>query len=265
MDWSHAFGPAQPLSYFVERLAYLPRHSWLYVANDADRIDVRTPCCPCLVNTGDLSDEEADDLDLYASTIGLKTLLCPDQLEEIIENLRQQHARFTDEDLSAAIDYYWKHDAFIDLSTRAVLQAVLPYHMYYDGNAARLYQLNDGRFQIIDKGALTPLMIGYRYALIEAPLASYLLSLNVSGVSFRPAVIWDRRKDQEHHSHRNMILDQRFEPARIGDLDLAGKRILRMGEEYLLISPELKERLESSPFKYLKFSKGLRGFAGNDT
>src|SRR5262245_50785001 len=100
--------------------------------------------------------------------------------------------------------------------------------MYCEGNTARLYQLSDGRFQIVDKGAVTPLMVGYGYALLEAPLASYLQSLNVSGVSFRPAVIWDRRKDQEYHSHQNMIVDQRFERGRISELDLDGKRILRM-------------------------------------
>jgi hypothetical protein len=38
------------------------------------------------------------------------------QLEDVVENLRQQRPTFSSSDVVAAIDFYWKNDAFIDLS-----------------------------------------------------------------------------------------------------------------------------------------------------
>ncbi len=43
-----------------------------------------------------------------------------DQIEEIRANLGLQCSSFSPEQFIAAIDFYWKHDAFIDLSTNVV-------------------------------------------------------------------------------------------------------------------------------------------------
>jgi len=124
------------------------------------------------------------------------------------------------------------------------------------GNHA-LYPLSDGRFGVrrIEKAA--SLMHGYRYVLVDKSLATYLRALNVSGTSFRPAVIWDRSTGLDHHSHEQMIFDQRFTWGQmICSLRLGGKRILTVNDEFLFVSRELKEALENSPFAgNLWFSK----------
>lgn len=38
-----------------------------------------------------------------------------------------------------------------------------------------------------------------------------------------------------------------------------------MGGAFLFVSPLLKQRLEASPFKYLRFTEGLSEFAGQET
>jgi hypothetical protein len=46
-----------------------------------------------------------------------------------------------------------------------------PYHMSCVEQHALLYQLPDGRFQILDKRGLAPMMTGYDYVLVEQALA----------------------------------------------------------------------------------------------
>ncbi len=131
-------------------------------------------------------------------------------------------------------------------------------------SSARLYQLNDGRFQIVESGAITPFMHGFRYALVEAPLAEFIKSLGVERVTFEPAVIFDRGENKEYRSHFTMRVGQFFVPSEIRDLNLDVDRILTMGEEYIFISPSLKEKLGNRPFLCIEFSEGLNGFAGSD-
>jgi tetratricopeptide (TPR) repeat protein len=138
-------------------------------------------------------------------------------------------------------------------TTLRLWPARLLYEMSSNRYGVRLHALSDGRYGTIGTvGDVTPLMVGSRYALVEKPLATYLRALNVSGISFRPAVIWDQRMDLEHHSHEQMIVD----PCSMWDLigDPGGKRILTMDDGLLLVSPELKEELENSSFKYLWFT-----------
>ena len=52
-------------------------------------------------------------------------------------------------------------------------------------------------------------------------------------------------------------------PFQLLDLPLDGLRLLTMNDQYYFVSPELKAKLEVSPFQYLRFTEGLRGFAGS--
>jgi len=63
-----------------------------------------------------MSEKEIEEFEASVGRAGLKCFLSPGQLEEIIKNLRHQTLEFTPEQLGAALDYYWRHDAFIDLS-----------------------------------------------------------------------------------------------------------------------------------------------------
>jgi hypothetical protein len=113
------FREAKPLGYFIEHLAELPRWSWLYIAATEPDITLDTVCHPTATDSRDMSEAEIQEFEVYAERIGLRSFFYRDQLRDIIENLRQQRSDFTPQQLAAAIDFYWRHDAFIDLSTQA--------------------------------------------------------------------------------------------------------------------------------------------------
>ncbi len=136
-----------------------------------------------------------------------------------------------------------------------------PYYVETEENSVGLYQLKDGRFQLVQAGKLGPFMCGYKYLLVEMELADYLQSLNVARATFKDVVIWDRSKDEEYHSHKKVIISQHFSSDEINDINLDGNRILMMDNQYVFVSPSLKEKLEIPEFGYLRFSEGLSKFA----
>jgi hypothetical protein len=113
------FREAQPLGYFIEHLAELPPWVWLYIAADESSISLATVCHATATDSRNMSEEEIQELELSAESDGLLLFLSRGQLQDIVENLSQQRRGFTSQQLTAAIDFYWKHDAFIDLSTHA--------------------------------------------------------------------------------------------------------------------------------------------------
>lgn len=66
---------------------------------------------------------------------------------------------------------------------------------------ARLYELADGRFQLIEHALVSPFMAGYRYLLVEQPLAIFLSELGLERVRHEPAVLFNRTTGEEHHTH----------------------------------------------------------------
>lgn len=114
MDWSNAFKEPIPLRSVMDALGSLP-DQWLYVAAATRAIELATPCYCLSIDTNKLSPEEQDEMDACPEAIGLKSFLCVSQLEDIAQNLRLQVPQFSDQDLVQAIDYYWRHDAFINL------------------------------------------------------------------------------------------------------------------------------------------------------
>lgn len=110
------FHDAKRLGAFVEHLAELPRWAWLYISNTETKITLDTLCLLTVTDSRDMSEEEIQEFEDWAEREGLRLFFCRDQLEDIIENLRQQSAGFTPQQLAAAIDFYWRRDAFIDLS-----------------------------------------------------------------------------------------------------------------------------------------------------
>jgi len=112
------FGEAKPLRHFIDHLAELPRWSGLYISADEACISLDTACHPETRDSHDMSEEEIQEVETFADRIGLRLFFNRDQLEDIVANLRQQRSDFTAEELAAAIDFFWQHDAFIDLSRR---------------------------------------------------------------------------------------------------------------------------------------------------
>jgi hypothetical protein len=107
------FDEAKRLGFFVGNLSVLPDHAWLYISTSAAEVTLDTLCLPTITPSRDMTDEECELLEKSASTAGLKCFLCRAQLEDVVSNLREQCPRFTEADLSIAINHYWKNDAFI--------------------------------------------------------------------------------------------------------------------------------------------------------
>lgn len=140
----------------------------------------------------------------------------------------------------------------------------LPYCISYQGLSALLYQLPDRRFQIVDAGRIVPLMIGYEYVLVEQPFADYLADLDLPRLKIIDALIYEPRQKREIRTYRQLQIGQQFSSEMIRDVDISGERLMVMDGRYVFVSPLLKERLESSPFNYIRFTEGLSGFAGGE-
>ncbi|CAN7155529.1 hypothetical protein [Polaromonas sp. LjRoot131] len=129
--------------------------------------------------------------------------------------------------------------------------------------AVRLYELGDGRFQLIEQGPIAPLMSGYRYLIVERALALFLDQLGLERARQEPAVLFNRATGEEMRTHVRLHISQFLTQNMLADLPLEGLRLLTFNDEYYFASPELKACLEASPFGYLQFSEGFSGFAGN--
>lgn len=140
---------------------------------------------------------------------------------------------------------------------------MLPYHLQSAEYGVGLYQLKDGRFRLTQAGPITPLMCGIDYVLAERELADFLQSLDLPGVNYRDAIIWDGKSDRNHTTHRQLLIGQHFSHGQINDLDLAGERMLLMSNQHVFVSPSLKNTLEKTGFGYLSFSEGLSDFFGH--
>ena len=138
----------------------------------------------------------------------------------------------------------------------------LPYYLSCSESGVNLYQLNDGRFQMITQGKIAPMMIGYGYALVEKEFAEYLEQLDLPRLDVVEAVIFDPKDKVEIRTHRQLLVGQHFSADTISDIDLDGERLLVMDNSDIFISSQLKKRLEEADFTYLRFSEGLSEFTG---
>lgn len=115
MDFSNAFTESRPLGFFLGERGAFP-DQWLYIPREISKIDLSTPCYILAIDPHELSPEEQDELDEYLKSVGLSCFLTFTDLEQVAENLRQQRRNASDLDFLGAIDYYWRHDAFICLT-----------------------------------------------------------------------------------------------------------------------------------------------------
>ena len=126
-------------------------------------------------------------------------------------------------------------------------------------NKANLYQLNDGRYQLTTDEPVEPIMVGQKYILLQNKVAEVVQNLEVERVSFEPATIWNRKTDTEYPDYQKMSVHRHFTAAEINDIDLDGKQFLVMDNQYVFVTPELKNALETTRLN-LKFNKGFSNF-----
>jgi hypothetical protein len=102
------FRQVKRLKCFLEEKAQ--HYQWLFISVMIEELTLDTLCLALR--------EDFDGFDEYAEQLesgGLRGFLSSAQLEEIVENLRQQMSDYTNSELIAAVKYYWQNDAFIDL------------------------------------------------------------------------------------------------------------------------------------------------------
>lgn len=116
MDTETHFSQPRSLQSFLEELGELPSWMWLYVSEDEERITLSSLCLSTLQDSRELSDEEHDERESAAGKAGIVSFFCRDQLEDIIGNLQAQRSDFSDDQLEKAIQYYWDHDAYIQMA-----------------------------------------------------------------------------------------------------------------------------------------------------
>jgi hypothetical protein len=58
-----------------------------------------------------------------------------------------------------------------------------PYYVEIS-NQADLYQLNDGRFQLVKQGPLDSTMVGFKYIVLKSIIADLLKKLELSALSW---------------------------------------------------------------------------------
>ena len=103
------------MAYFVDHLDALPPSGWHYIRADADEITLATACYPVEVESREVSEDEMVAFEAAWEGAGFKSFLCDGQIREIIGNLEEQRAAHSRADLERAIDFYWRHDAFLEL------------------------------------------------------------------------------------------------------------------------------------------------------
>jgi hypothetical protein len=115
MEIVEHFGPSIPLREVLARLGELPEQ-WLHIPLGLSVVDTSTPCTPRTTDSRHMSEEESDALDSALSSFGLQLFLTPSDLVQIAENLRQQCSSYSPDQLIAAVNHYWTHDAFIEVT-----------------------------------------------------------------------------------------------------------------------------------------------------
>jgi len=135
-----------------------------------------------------------------------------------------------------------------------------PYHINIEDKSAELYKLNDGRFQVTKNGEFGQLLVGTNYVLAEKEFAEYLQALDIQRVSYKQAIIWNRRANEEYKNHMELIISHHFNSSDIHDINTEGNQFLIMNNSYLFVSQKLKQELEKSKYKFT-YTEGLNHFA----
>jgi hypothetical protein len=78
-------------------------------------LDLGIECFPSDFDSQQASEEQTEEFEVSVAAAGFKPFFCREQLEGILENLRLQRRDPGRTELARAIDYYWKHDAFLAL------------------------------------------------------------------------------------------------------------------------------------------------------
>jgi hypothetical protein len=102
------FRDLKRLGSVLDHIESLPKGSCLYISSGIEEVDASTLCLPIA-----LDKEDPKDVEWFLKGDALQEFLFATDLEDVIENLRLQQGTYSEAELIAAVNYYWKNDAFI--------------------------------------------------------------------------------------------------------------------------------------------------------
>lgn len=138
---------------------------------------------------------------------------------------------------------------------------MLPHCLTCIAPADDLYELRDGRYQLLSGGTVAPLMTGYRYVLADQEFLENISQAEAEGFATEPAIILNRGKNLEIDTHSKLTIFHNFSSDSINDLDLDGDRLILMDRTYLFCTPSLATNLVELDIPWLNISPGLSRFA----
>jgi hypothetical protein len=103
--------PLRTLREIMLSLHTLRHGDWVMIPQNTKGITLDLPCRTVFLD--DYLDEEIEN---YCTSQQVRAFFYSGQLEDIRGNLAAQRANYSDADLEAAIDFYWRRDAFIQLT-----------------------------------------------------------------------------------------------------------------------------------------------------
>ena len=137
-------------------------------------------------------------------------------------------------------------------------ESMYPFHIEIC-NKTDLYQLNDGRYQLIRDTEIDSIMIGHKYTLVRDDVVEKIIDTGVERVSFEPAIIWNRKINKVYSNYQKMTSHRHIESSNLNSIDIEGKQFLVLDNHHLFATPELKLALESLDLG-LKFRERFGNF-----
>ena len=78
---------------------------------------------------------------------------------------------------------------------------MLPFLIESRVHSVRLFELNDGRFQLLDAIPIGPFLSGPGYLLVERNLGEFLVEQGVERIACNDAILLDRPSNTEFRTH----------------------------------------------------------------
>ncbi len=110
-------GSSKPLCEWIKHLNQLSDEGRLYVKKVTTVLSIATSCWNELFEPSDFSNDEYENFENWLDDHGYLPLLGTEQIEDVLENLKQQDPHYTDKQAVDALNHYWVNDAFIQVAS----------------------------------------------------------------------------------------------------------------------------------------------------
>ncbi|MBQ4811506.1 hypothetical protein J8M20_09160 [Pseudoalteromonas luteoviolacea] len=112
-------------------------------------------------------------------------------------------------------------------------------------DSAQLYELKDGRFQIVGPGVLYDILLVSGYILVSERFAVFLDNLKISGIRLESAVIYNPANKKEIYTHQKMEVLKKYNKKNMNQIiDSTICKIAQYGNGCIFVNAPLKTEIE---------------------